>query len=171
MIKCFSGKAQERLINILAFSLGLFHLLNVSGILVLSTMVVRVFHLTLIFGLIFLTYLNHDSRYWSLRFIVAVGLFFLAFFTGTYLLIRWETVALSGGVTTWFDIFVGSLILLLVLEATRRSVGKVLALITLIFLAYPFISPILPGLFSGRGVRFENLVSFLSFSGQGIFGN
>ena len=81
MIKCFSGKAQERLINILAFSLGLFHLLNVSGILVLSTMVVRVFHLTLIFGLIFLASLNHDSRYWSLRFIVAVGLFLLAFFT------------------------------------------------------------------------------------------
>lgn len=170
MIKFFSDKARERLISILAFILGLFHLLSVSGILVLSTMVVRVFHLTLIFGLIFLAPINHDSKYWNLRFIVAVGLCLLAFCTGTYLLIRWETVALSGGVTTWLDIVVGSLILLLVLEATRRSVGKALALIALIFLAYPFISPVLPGLFFGRGVRFENLVSFLSFSGQGIFG-
>ena len=129
MIEFFSDKVREHLISVLAFILGLFHLLNVSGILVLSTMVVRVFHLTLIFGLIFLGSLNHDSRYWSLRSIAAVGLCLLAFFTGTYLLIRWETVALSGGVTNWLDIVIGLLILLLVLEATRRSVGKVLALI------------------------------------------
>ena len=116
MIKFFSDKARERLISILAFILGLFHLLSVSGVLVLSTMVVRVFHLTLILGLIFLAPISHDSKYWNLRFIVAVGLCLLAFCTGTYLLIRWEAVALSGGVTTWLDIVVGSLILLLVLD-------------------------------------------------------
>ena len=38
-------------------------------------------------------------------------------------------------------------LLVLVLEAARRSIGLVLAAITTAFLIYPFISPILPGVF------------------------
>ena len=45
---------RKRVIGALALALGLFHLANVSGLLVLSTMVVRAVHLTVMLGLIFL---------------------------------------------------------------------------------------------------------------------
>ncbi|NNE78773.1 MAG: hypothetical protein HKN18_00740, partial [Silicimonas sp.] len=41
--------------TIVAFVIGLFHLLNVSGLFVLSTRDVRVFHLMMVLVLIFLT--------------------------------------------------------------------------------------------------------------------
>ena len=66
----------------------------------------------------------------------------ISILSGLYLLVRWEEIALSGGITTRLDIVVASIIIILVLEATRRSVGNFLAVITTAFLLYPFISPL-----------------------------
>ena len=43
-----------RLVGLLAFALGIFHLANVSGLLVLSTMIVRALHLTIMMVLVFM---------------------------------------------------------------------------------------------------------------------
>lgn len=162
---------RTRLIGALALALGLFHLANVSGLLVLSTMVVRAVHLTVMLGLIFL--LAGDSaksgRGRGGLWLIA-ALFFAAIGTGIYLLARWEDIAFSGGATTTTDIVVGVMIILLVVEAARRATGNFLAVITAVFLAYPMVSPYLPGVLYGRGVRLESVISFLSLSGQGIYG-
>jgi len=55
-------------------------------------------------------------------------------------------------------------------EAARRATGNFLAVITAVFLVYPVVSPYLPGVLYGRGVRLESVISFLSLSGQGIYG-
>jgi TRAP transporter 4TM/12TM fusion protein len=158
----------------LAFALGVFHLANVSGLLILSTMVVRAVHLTigltLIFAAVRSTAADRDRAAGGLRFTLDAGLATLSIATGVYLLSRWEAIALSGGETNTLDLVVATLIVLLVLEAARRAVGVFLALITLIFLLYPFFSPYLGGMFYSRGVRYESVVSFLSLSGQGIYG-
>ena len=162
---------RTRLIGALALALGLFHLANVSGLLVLSTMVVRAVHLTVMLGLIFL--LAGDSAKSGRRrggtWLIAL-LVFAAMGTGIYLLARWEDIAFSGGATTTTDIVVGVMIILLVVEAARRATGNFLAVITAVFLAYPMVSPYLPGVLYGRGVRLESVISFLSLSGQGIYG-
>jgi len=165
---------QSRLTAGIALTLGIFHLANVSGVLVLSTMVVRAFHLTAVLALIFLTGTQPAAARGPARSRTAVGLDLslglLALASGGYLLLRWEAIARSGGVATGADIFVASLIILLVLEGTRRALGWFLASLTLIFLLYPFVSPYLGGIFSSRGVRFESVIGFLSLSGQGIYG-
>ena len=162
---------RKRVIGALALALGLFHLANVSGLLVLSTMVVRAVHLTVMLGLIFL--LAGDSaksgRQRSGPWVIGV-LFCAAMGTGIYLLARWKDIAFSGGATTTTDIVVAVLIILLVVEAARRATGNFLAVITAVFLAYPVVSPYLPGVLYGRGVRIESVISFLSLSGQGIYG-
>ena len=56
------------------------------------------------------------------------------------------------------------------MEAARRATGNFLAVITAVFLVYPVVSPYLPGVLYGRGVRLESVISFLSLSGQGIYG-
>jgi TRAP transporter 4TM/12TM fusion protein len=151
-----------------------FHLANVSGLLVVSTMVVRAVHLTVVLVLIYLSFAAFTEQEKAARMRMApyidLVLGLLALITGVYLLARWNAIALSGGLTTTLDLVVGSLIVLLVLEAARRAVGLFLSVITLSFLLYPFISPYLGGMFYGRGVRFETVVGFLSLSGQGIYG-
>ncbi len=162
---------RTRLTGSLALVLGLFHLANVSGLLVLSTMVVRAVHLTVMLGLVFL--LAGDSEGSGRRpggsWLSGV-LFGAAMGTGAYLLARWDDIAFSGGAATTVDIAVGVMIILLVVEAARRAAGNFLAVITAVFLAYPAVSPWLPGVLYGRGVRMESVVSFLSLSGQGIYG-
>ena len=162
---------RTRAIGALALALGLFHLANVSGLLVLSTMVVRAFHLTVMLSLVFLLAADpagpgrRKGGIW-----LSVSLFCAAMGTGVYLLARWEDIAFSGGATTATDIAVGVMIILLVVEAARRATGNFLALITAVFLAYPVVSPYLPGVLYGRGVRLDSAISFLSLSGQGIYG-
>ena len=162
---------RTRLIGALALALGLFHLANVSGLLVLSTMVVRAVHLTVMLGLIFLLAGDpaKSGRQRGRPWVIGV-LFLAAMGTGIYLLARWEDIAFSGGTTTTTDIVVGVLIILLVVEAARRATGNFLAVITAVFLVYPVVSPYLPGVLYGRGVRLESVISFLSLSGQGIYG-
>jgi TRAP transporter 4TM/12TM fusion protein len=163
--------ARARLANTLALGLGLFHLANVAGVLVLSTMVVRAGHLTVILALLFLDPWRVEREDNSrlavlLRAVLCAG----AVMTGAYLLVRWDEIALSGGLTNRIDVVVAGLIVLLVLEATRRAVGRFLGIITLVFLLYPLVSPYLPGMFYSRGVRLESVISFMSLTGQGIYG-
>ncbi len=152
----------------LAFCLALFHLLNVSGILLVSTMVIRVLHLMIVLSLVFLRSDDGEARY--VGSLMNLVFFVVALATGGYLLSRWEEIALSGGITNELDVVIGAIIVGLVLEATRRTVGKALALIAFVFFLYPFISPYLPGLLFSRGMRFESFVGFLAHSGQGIYG-
>jgi len=158
----------------LALCLGLFHVANVSGLLVLSTMVVRSAHLTVILALVFLSpraAAREESS--GSEWLVSVGRVLLGAavaVTGVYLLVRWDEIALSGGMTNQLDIIVAGVIVLLVLEAARQAVGRFLAVITLFFLSYPLVSPYLPGMLYSQGARLESVLSFLSLSGQGIYG-
>ena len=160
-----------RLVGALAFVLGIFHLANVSGFLVLSTTVIRSVHLTIMMMLVFLRPWETSSEevrdvHWYLSVVLLVA----SLITGIYLIIRWDDIALSGGLTNTFDLVVAGIIVLLVIEATRRVVGNFLASITIVFLLYPFLSPYLPGVLFGRGARLESVLSFLSLTGQGVYG-
>ncbi|MCY3730031.1 MAG: TRAP transporter fused permease subunit [Rhodospirillaceae bacterium] len=166
-----SSSARVRLVGALALILGLFHLANVSGLLVLSTMIIRALHLTIMLTLVFLRPWDEGAApLGSVQRYYRAGLWGASLLTGAYLLVRWDEIALSGGITTALDIVVAGVIIVLVLEATRQAVGNFLAVITVVFLLYPFVSPYLPGVLFGRGVRAESVVSFLSLTGQGIYG-
>ncbi|MDQ0341018.1 TRAP transporter 4TM/12TM fusion protein [Caldalkalibacillus uzonensis] len=69
-----------------------------------------------------------------------------------------------------FDFWFGLLFILLVLEASRRAVGKVITLLAVIFIGYAYVGPYLSGLISHRGVNSEGLVDLLFLSPDGIFG-
>ncbi|MGI9425444.1 MAG: TRAP transporter permease, partial [Hyphomicrobiaceae bacterium] len=58
----------------------------------------------------------------------------------------------------------------LVLEAARRGVGLVLAVICLIFFTYPFYSMHLPGVLEGRGYSLVRMSEFLTTTSQGVYG-
>ena len=64
----------------------------------------------------------------------------------------------------------GILLIALLLEACRRVAGLVLTLITLIFIAYVFLGPYLPGGLAHRGMSLMRFIDLQVLSTQAIFG-
>lgn len=154
-----------------AFVVGLFHLLNVSGIFVLSTRDIRIFHLMMMLVLLFLTRASLQRLEDSLADKwLRLGLVGISVTASVYILTRWKDIAMSGGETVTLDAWAGFILILLVLEAARRGVGLILALICLVFFTYPFYSAYLPGILYSRGYSFTRMAEFLTTTSQGIFG-
>lgn len=165
----------DKLVNVIAFALGSFHLLNVSGILVLSTRDIRITHLLAMLVLLFLTKAGFKklsaTKSGSIidRF-VSYGLIGASLVSCLYILSRWKDIAMSGGDTGPLDAWLGFLLILLVLEGARRGVGLVLALICLFFFTYPFFSEYLPGVLGSRGYSVTRISELLTTTSQGVFG-
>ena len=72
------------------------------------------------------------------------------------------------------DLVLGTLTILLVLEATRRTVGWILPATAALFVLYAYLGPLLElvglGLFAHRGYELDRLVGTLYMTLEGIFG-
>jgi len=68
------------------------------------------------------------------------------------------------------DIFFGSTLILLTLEATRRSVGITLPIIALLFMGFALFGPWMPGPLKHGGTSWLGLVNHLYMTNQGIYG-
>lgn len=160
----------SRSVTIIAFVLGVFHLANVSGLVVLSMMEIRVFHLMLMLLLMFLTRPTLKSTA-SAKADRAISLLFafLSIACSLYIMSRWKDIA-WGAETDHWDAWIGLTILLLVLEAARRGVGLALTVICLAFFTYPFYSEFLPGVLNSRGYGVSRIAELLTTSTQGIYG-
>jgi TRAP-type uncharacterized transport system fused permease subunit len=163
--------AADRVVTVLAFALGSFHLLNVSGVIALSTRDIRITHLLVMLAMLFLSrpaFAALEGRFADqiLRLLLAAG----AVATSLCILARWQDIAMSGGETEALDAWVDVGILLLVLEAARRGVGLMLACICAAFFTYPFYSSYLPGVLHGRGYSLERMAEFLTTTSQGVYG-
>lgn len=80
-----------------------------------------------------------------------------------------ELTGRAGVFPTRGDVVVGVLLVIVVLEASRRATGWSLPILSVAFAVYPFIGPYLPGLLAHRGFSFNTVISFI-FSDNGIYG-
>ncbi len=170
-MKARIDKLFDNAVAIVAFVVGAFHLCNVSGIVVLSTRDIRIFHLMMMLVLLFLTKPGL-KRYADTMVdrLVSLGFVALSVASGIYILSRWKDIAMSGGDTDQLDAWTGLLLILLVLEAARRGVGLALCIICTVFFTYPFYSDLLPGVLYGRGYSVERIAELLTTTSQGIYG-
>ena len=81
-----------------------------------------------------------------------------------------EVVSVRVGNPSTFDVVMGTALLLLTLEATRRSVGLTLPVIALVFVAFALFGPWAPGALRHGGVAWEGLINHLYMTNQGIYG-
>ena len=155
----------------IAFFLGAIHLLNVSGIFVLSTQDIRIIHLMLMLSILFLSKPTSPKLKNNLiDNFLSICLTLLSVLTGVHMLMSWKNIAMSGGDTSQTDIIAGIIILFLILEATRRGIGLFLSLICLLFFSYPFYSKYLTGIFYSKGYSLERMAEFLTTTSQGVYG-
>lgn len=100
---------------------------------------------------------------------VAITVFLLA--TLIYTFVNYDTMIYRVGNPTTVDIIIGIILMVLVLEGTRRTVGWPLVVITLAFIAYCFLGPYLSGILAHRGISIARLSDLMYMSNEGIFGS
>ncbi|HET7729203.1 MAG TPA: TRAP transporter fused permease subunit [Usitatibacter sp.] len=71
--------------------------------------------------------------------------------------------------TTW-DMILGVALIVLVVEATRRTTGWIMPIVIGIFLVYAFVGPWLPSPWTHRGYDLARLVGHMYMTLEGIFG-
>ena len=72
--------------------------------------------------------------------------------------------------TTWKAYFAGAVLSLIVLECARRTVGYIMPILALIFVAYALAGPNLPYAIAHRGYSIERICKFLATDLDGLFG-
>ena len=158
----------KTLASIMAVIVGSFHLLYVSGVLVVSSMPLRVIHLMFMASIAILIRLKTKRNTHLSLALRGAGVLLCA--VGIYILTRWQAIIESGGVTTSIDTYFGIAMVALILVITWKSIGKVLSAIVTLFLLYPFVGPYMPGLLENRAYSLDRTFSFLFASTQGIYG-
>ncbi len=177
--RLFATGASRRLSGAYArFAKPLAALITVGIVVTTTIWIVDLFAMTVVFlgavlSLVFLSIgASPDSDPDRIPWLDAV-LAGLALATSIYLFLEVERIAQRIAlldVLTPLDFFFGSTLLLLTLEATRRTVGLGLTLILLGFLAYNLWGDVLPGVFGHGKIDYTHFLDILVFTTDGIFG-
>ena len=64
----------------------------------------------------------------------------------------------------------GILLVIVLLEAARRTIGLFLSIVGLLFILYTFLGPIMPGILRHSGTNIDSFLDLQFLSGGGIFG-
>ena len=164
-----TSQVKTILITVVGVTMSLFHIYTAQfG--VYSAMVQRPVHLAFAFALIFLL---HSSRKEGGKWWVQPldGLFiFISVISLVHLVVTFKDVVLRGGAATRLDLWLGGILILLVLEGTRRVLGWALPIIASVSILYAFLGKYIPGLWGHRGVDLETLISYQYLTTEGIFG-
>lgn len=160
--KQFIGKAAA----ILAIAMSAF-ILFTSLTVPLVAMKQRAVILMLSLFIIFTTYpFSSKKKIGFLDILFAV----ISLVVNVYILINFESLVDRMGMPNNIDLLMGALCILLVLEATRRSVGAALPVVTILFLAYNYFGCYIPGTFGHRGYDIPRIINQMYITTEGIFG-
>jgi len=136
-----------------------------------SSLVIRALHVGFLLTITFLLYpafprRGRLSRVPARDWLLAVAACVLS----TYQWVFEGALILRAGEPTTIDLWVGTVMILMVFEASRRVLGLALPLVCGIFLCYGLFGQYLPGDLAHRGYDFSQIVDQVGFGTEGIFG-
>jgi TRAP transporter 4TM/12TM fusion protein len=129
----------------------------------------KAIHLGLVLTVFFCDYLTKDGRSLYQR---LIDLFFLFVAVGSmiYIISIDSTIDFRSGIIYTYDVVFGILLMLALLEATRRAVGASLAIVVVCFIGYAFLGPYMPGFLAHAGMDIPRLISIVYLGTDGIYG-
>ena len=99
-----------------------------------------------------------------------LALALLSAYASLYLLLDYSGIITRYGAPVSRDIFTGCLLVLVLLEATRRVIGPALPIIAGLFVVYAFLGPHMPDPIAFKGVSLKRFVGQMTMSTEGIYG-
>lgn len=164
---------KSHLITLTAIGMSAFHLYTAQFGL-FSAIVQRSIHLLFALLLIFLTIPTggkdpEKANPSKLSTLWDFFLFLLSLASVVYLVLQFREIVMRGGATTTYDLIMGGILILLILEATRRSLGWSLPIIALVGILYALLGDRIPGLWGHKGVDLESFIAYQFVTTEGIF--
>lgn len=160
----------------LLVSMSIYHFWA-SGFGLVREVLHRGIHISYVIGLVFLLFswkkrLN-KKNFFQIQNIPILDIVFaiLAVASALYLpLLPSEILAQRVGNPEQIDVLMGTILIVLTLEATRRSVGFTLPLIAIIFILFAIFGPYAPGALKHGGTSWLGFVNHIYITNQGVYG-
>ncbi len=152
--------------------------LSIASWLILDSWYVRAIHLAFAIFIVYVSFPMFRKprlgiRYWAatdrvpmLDWILAVA----AAFSALYVLLDYQGIVNRYGAPIPRDIVMGFTLIVLLLEASRRTIGPALTVIATVFTLYAFFGPYMPDVIAFKGVSLNRFVGQMTMSTEGIYG-
>jgi len=150
-------------------AMAFFHMYT-AGVGLLPTSIHRAVHLTFAIVAVFLLYprkMDMDKKHiawydWFLALAAGIGTGYIVFF--------FNDIARRGAQVQPWEVWLGIMTIILVLEAGRRVVGKVLPTLGILFLLYCYFGRYMPEMFMHKGYSINRIIQHMYLTQEGIFG-
>ena len=168
----FASRPLNLAVYVLCLAFTLYHLAYASGIRLLQMVNIKhhAIHVGMILVLGFALYpaFRRSSRKkiaWYDWIFVA-----LCAVMPVYVFVRYPVFISTGFSGETIDIIMGTLLILLVMECSRRISGPALTILSAVFLIYALLGRSFPGIFRHRGYTWHRVVTYLTTDIYGIYG-
>jgi TRAP transporter 4TM/12TM fusion protein len=168
---------EHYLVGIVAISWALFQM-ALTSVIVLDSTKTRAIHLAFAMVLLFLLipafkipkkrlgFLSITDRIPVMDYVFALA----GALSAMYIVLDYEGIAMRAGVPLIRDMVMGTVLVVLVLEASRRVIGPALPIIAIAFTLYAFMGPHMPDLLAFKGVSARKYLSNITLTTEGIYG-
>ncbi len=155
-----------------------FFQLSIASWWILDTVFIRAIHLGFALLIVFLNYPFFKKTRFGLKFLSATNrippfdyfVAIVACFSAVYIAIDFAGINARYGAPITRDVIIGVVLLLLLLEASRRVIGPALSIIAASFCAYAFLGPYMPDIIAFKGVSLNRFMGQITMSTEGIYG-
>ncbi|MGM0418661.1 MAG: TRAP transporter permease [Thermodesulfobacteriota bacterium] len=165
------------LIFILGLSWSLFQL-SIASWLILDSIFIRAIHLGFAMAIVFLSFPMFRRPVLGLKFLsrtdkIPLSDYILAAagaFCALYILIDYQGIITRYGLPITRDLVVGTALVLILLEASRRVIGPALSIVAGVFCIYAFFGPYMPSVIAFKGISLNRFIGQMTMSSEGIYG-
>ncbi len=170
----------ENLTLIIGLLWSLFQLAS-AGFILIDAIFVRAIHLAFAISLVYLNipmFKHGKNSDWDKRILLAMNrvtvldyiFAIFAAFSALYIILDYTGLASRAGLPIPRDLIFGFLLIVLLLEATRRVIGPALPTIAMCFILYVFSGPYLPDFLAFKGATVSRFISQMTMDSEGIYG-
>ncbi|MCB9481264.1 MAG: TRAP transporter permease [Desulfobacteraceae bacterium] len=152
--------------------------LSIASWLILDSIFIRAVHLGFAMTLVFLCFPMFSTPLPKLKFLsrtdkIPVFDYILAAtgaFCALYILIDHQGIILRYGLPIKRDIIIGIMLVIILLEASRRVIGPALSIVSIVFCIYAFFGQYMPSIIAFKGVSINRFIGQMTMSSEGIYG-
>lgn len=156
------------LIAVISICMGTFQLYSVA-IIPFEAQTQRSAHLAFSVAVLYLWAALEEERLLLRIFDYGMGAAGIA--ANIYLLLGWEEMLYRTNSMLPLDYVMAFLLIMVCLDIARRKAGIALTIIALIFIAYAYFGPYLPGVLHFSGITLRRFVATIYFGTEGIYGS
>lgn len=165
----FSNKYIKNIIKLIALAVSLYHLYT-SAFGSPVTLIHRSTHVAMILVLAFVLFpakkeSPRDKLPWYDIVFSLAGISVAVYIAADYI-----NIVHRAGIPNQLDLIFGIILLVLVLESTRRVAGIALPILGVVFLLYAMWGQNMPGFFGHRGYDFPDVINHIFVTTDGIYG-